>query len=139
MRPSRIRDLKMKRVLINLVTVIILFVGCSKNDDPILEDASLKGTYYSAFAYTGGGYSFMGVWIDSYDVYWSYRFIDDNKAERTANKKEPYGKLIGQPEPYTYRYKYPDITLIDKDGKETNGTFIDKNVFRIGDKNYQKR
>ena len=31
----------MKRVLINLVTVIILFVGCSKNDDPILEDASL--------------------------------------------------------------------------------------------------
>lgn len=128
----------MKKQFLFFGLVFILLTACTTKDEPIVED-SLVGTYYSAFAYTGGGYNIAGIYIAPYDVYWSYRFIDKTNAERTANEKFPYGSLIGSPKQYTYTYSYPDIELIDEDGNVKNGTFISKSVFRIGNDNYQKQ
>jgi hypothetical protein len=126
----------MKKLLFLVTVASVFFIGCQKEEET--KKDSLVGGYYSGFAYTGGGFYFMGVWIDSYDVFWSYRFIDEKNAERTANEKNPYGKIIST-EQYTYTYNYPNITLIDSKGDKRDGTFIEKNVFRIGSINYQKQ
>jgi hypothetical protein len=128
----------MKKLLLLSLVALFIFTGCQKEEKEKEKD-TLVGGYFSGFAYTGGGFYFLGVWIAPYDVYWSYRFIDERNAERTANEREPYGTLIGSPDPYTYTYKYPDLILIDEDGKERKGVFIEKNVFRMGDVNYKKQ
>ena len=127
--------MKTRRNLFKLIALIsvILFVGCS-NDDEAEKQASLIGKYYSGFAYSA-----VDILGNTYDVYRSYRFIDENNAEKTANKHNSYGSIIGDPDKYTYEYKYPEIIFKDADGKESKGNCISEDVFRISDINYKKQ
>ena len=117
--------------LVALITVL-LFAGCSK-DDEAEKQASLVGKYYSGFAYSN---TLFGT---TYDVYGSYRFIDEHNVERTANENNPYGSIIGDLDKYTYEYNYPEIIFRDSEGKERKGQFISEDVFRISDINYKKQ
>lgn len=123
----------MKKKFIKLVLLAILFtfISCEKESEP--EKDSLVGSYFSGF-----GYSYT-LFDTQYDVFWSYRFIDETHAEKTANENNPYGSLIGAPESYTYIYNYPSIILTDSEGEQHEGTFISKDVFRVYSTNYQRQ
>lgn len=114
-----------------LLAILFTFISCEKEIEP--EKDSLVGSYFSGFGYS---YTFFDT---QYDVFWSYRFIDETRAEKTANEYNPYGSLIGAPESYTYVYNYPSITLTDSEGKQHKGTFISKDVFRVYSTNYQRQ
>ena len=118
-------------MVIKLILLVFLFAitSCEKE----VEQDTLVGSYFSGFAYS---YTLFGT---QYDVYWSYRFIDETHAERTANENNPYGSLIGDPESYTYTYNYPTITLIESNGEQNVGEFISKDVFRLSSINYQRQ
>ena len=121
----------MKKMVIKLILLVFLFAitSCEKE----VEQDTLVGSYFSGFAYS---YTLFGT---QYDVYWSYRFIDETHAERTANENNPYGSLIGDPESYTFIYNYPSIILTDSEGVQHEGSFISKDVFRLSSINYQRQ
>ncbi len=123
----------MKRILILLTLLpIIALSSCSKNEDSD-DQLSLVGGYYSGFGYSS---SIIG---NSYDVYWSYRFIDGHNVERTANENNPYGSIIGEVDKCTYEYNHPYIIIKTATGKEQQGQFITEDVFRIYDTNYKRQ
>ena len=113
----------------------VVFTSCG-SDDEENDTISLVGKTFSAYAYKGGGYTFMGVYISEYDVYWVYRFTTSSTVERTAREKESTGKIIGDIENYTYVLEYPTIKITDKEGHTSTGTFVDTNTFRIGKLEY---
>ncbi len=127
--------MKTKITLFFAILSIALFSSCSKEDD---LKKSLAGEYYSGYAYSGNS-SIFGNSSGDYDAYWSYRFIDDSNAERTANKNSEYGSIIGDPEIYTYTYNYPNISFEKPDGTILTGTFQSEDLFRIGDINYKRQ
>ena len=127
-----------KILLLGVVLAMILgFGGCDKNekgDEP--EIFQLEGKTYAAYAYQGGGYDFMGIYVPAYDVYWVYRFTSTTEIERTARKNDYQGGIIGEIDYYTYILDYPSITIYEENGDTyQTGTFINKNVFRTGSGN----
>ena len=121
--------MKKKFIKLVLLAFLLSLSSCEKE----IEKDTLIGSYFSGFAYSN---TLFGT---QYDVYWSYRFIDETRIERTANENNPYGSLIGAPENYTYVYNYPSITLTDSEGEQHEGTFISKDVFRVYSINYQRQ
>jgi hypothetical protein len=121
----------MKKILIVLAVLPLLFAGCSKDDEP--DAFSLNGKVYAAYAYQGGGYTILGVYFPPYDVYWVFRFTSDNEVERTARKQNPQGEIIGELDKGTYVLSYPNL-VIDIEGyaKSYECTFVDENTFRTG-------
>ena len=117
----------MKKLFLLFTVVSLMFAGCSKSDD-IIDEFSLSGKTYAAYAYQGGG--FFGS--DNYDVYWVYKFISENKVESTSRQVSPKGGIIGEIDIYTYSLNYPTLKIYREDGTITTATFIDENTFRTG-------
>lgn len=123
----------MKRLFIGLCCVL-LFASCEKAN-------SLVGKTYAAFGYHADEKNIAGIHFDGYDAYYVYRFIDEARGERTIRKYSPKGEIIGEIEPCTYTYEYPqiEITYINQYFERevtVQGEFLDKNTFRINKDDY---
>lgn len=128
----------MKKLLLLLLVLPFIFGSCSSDSD---EDNSfnLEGKTYAAYAYDAGGVNIGGIYIQPYKVYWVYRFLPDNKIERTARNNEVNGKIIGDIENGTYTLDYPNMKIkLDNNSNYTECVFINENTFRTGSGSYVK-
>ena len=117
----------MKKVLflLPLLTVLLVFSGCSDDGEP---EFSLVGKTYAAFNYSA--YDLFG---EKYDVYKVWRFISDTEVEQSARENSPTGDFIGDIETGTYILDYPNLEVKILDGISNNSyecEFIDENTFR---------
>jgi hypothetical protein len=120
----------MKKYVLLSMGILALLFSCTKSDDSV-DTISLAGKSYAAYAYQGGGFFIGNMYIDSYDVYWVYRFVSDTEVEYSSREKSPSGKMIGEPEKCTYQLDYPNLTIYD--GTSTvKATFVNEDAFRTG-------
>ncbi|SFE38251.1 hypothetical protein [Sunxiuqinia elliptica] len=125
----------MKRILF-ISVLAVLFLGCSKEDEPEVsspseeteqaEAFSLSGKTYAAYGGQGGIYGF-----EVYDVYYVSRFTSNNNVEQTARKNSPTGEILGAIVNYTYTIDYPTLT-ITMGSNEVIATFVDEETYRTG-------
>ncbi|MFV0501745.1 MAG: hypothetical protein ACK5MH_09175 [Bacteroidales bacterium] len=120
----------MKKHLL-LFLLPIFFFACEK-DEPKDEQFSLKGKTYSAYAYDHTD-PYLGT---TTKVYYVYRFLNNNTAERTARKNEPHGALFGNSVDtciYTLNYPNLEIKVPSPNGTSTytkRCEFISEKIFR---------
>lgn len=123
----------MKKLLLLLFVFPFIFGSCSSDDDDNNNSFNLEGKTYAAYAYDAGGINIGGIYIQPYKVYWVYRFLPDNKVERTARNNEVNGKIIGEIDNGTYILDYPNMKIkLDDSDNYTECVFINENAFRTG-------
>lgn len=123
----------MKKILLALLPLVFL-CGCSKED-------TLEGKTFAAFAYHANDKTIAGIQLDGYDAYYVFRFSTASTGERSTRKGSPQGGFIGEIQPCTYEYSYPNIKITysnEYSGRQVTeeGKFIDRKTFRINDKEY---
>jgi len=107
-----------------------MFLGCEdENKD---EQFRLEGKTYSAYAFDHTD-PYLG---NTTKVYYVYRFIDNNRTEKTARKNEPHGALFGNSVDtciYTLNYPNLEIKVPSPNGTSTytkRCEFISEKIFR---------
>ena len=120
----------MKKVILLLAVLPLLFVGCSK-DDANDVTPKLVNTLWSSFSYKST--------IDGTNVYKMIRFKSETELEYYSATEKT--KIIGSVDVLKYVYNYPTIS-ITFDGQNMNGKTIDGEVtesfIKINESTYTK-